>query len=215
MPITTFTTNWATSYTNTTTGHTVTVGTSKMQKFKVGDEVKWVKFVSVPYIALSEEHFKLRLGKKLKITGFDSSYKAFRTSSEFGDYWIPESQLQLWEEPNPMSKLNLKTFTREVSCISPEAEQIASEILEFVTKNKQIGFGLDEFNQIKGKFKQIQTLIKDYHEEDEVDYIQEQIKEILSIMSKFVKAQTKEALLKKAAMEELKQQVKIKDNVPF
>ena len=187
----------------------------KMQKFKVGDEVKWVKFTSVPYIALSEEHFKLRLGKKLKITGFDSSYKAFRTSSEFGDYWIPGSQLQLWEEPNPISKLNLKTFTREVSCISPEAEQIASEILEFVTKNKQIGFGLDEFNQIKVKFKQIQTLIKDYHEEDEVDYIQEQIKEILSIMSRFVKAQTKEALLKKAAMEELKQQVKIKDNVPF
>lgn len=187
-----------------------------MPKFKVGDEVKWVKFVSVPYIALSEEHFKLRLGKKLKITGFDSTYHCYRTVCDLGgDYWIPGSQLQLWEEPNLMSKLNLKAFTREVSCISPEAEQIASEILEFVTKNKQIGFGLDEFNQIKVKFKQIQTLIKDYHEEDEVDYIQEQIKEILSIMSRFVKAQTKEALLKKAAMEELKQQVKIKDNVPF
>ena len=111
----------------------------KMQKFKIGDEVKWVKFASVPYIALSEEHFNARLGKKLKITGFDSTYHCYRTVCDLGgDYWIPGSQLQLWEEPNPMSKLNLKTFTREVSCISPEAEQIASEILEFVTKNKQI-----------------------------------------------------------------------------
>lgn len=213
MPITT--SSSITDYIGSQTVTNTQVGTSKMQKFKVGDEVKWVKFASVPFLTLSIEHFNLRLGKKLKIIGFDSSYRAYRTSSEFGDYWIPEKQLQLWEEPNPMSKLNLKTFTREVSCISPEAEQIASEILEFVTKNKQIGFGLDEFNQIKVKFKQIQTLIKDYHEEDEVDYIKEQIKEILSIMSKFVKAQTKEALLKKAAMEELKQQVKIKDNVPF
>lgn len=224
MPITTFTTNWATSYTNTTTGHTVTVGHSKMPKFKAGDIVRWVTFPKVSpssiQIFVTEAAYNERFGRDLVIETYSADSDAYKTrykESNLGGYWIPANCLVLISEAylDFMAKINFQVFIRELRGLSVEASKVAEQCFVQCENYQRSGLGLDQFNEIKGYFKTIQKLIENHPEEDELEYIKDQIKDILSILSKAVKAQTKEETMKQMYMEELKKNVKVKDKVPF
>lgn len=224
MPITTFTTNWATSYTNTTTGHTVTVGNSKMPKFKAGDIVRWVTFPKVSssskHVFVTESAYNERIGKDLVIETYSADSDAYRTKykgAKLGGYWIPANCLVLISgaEIDFMAKLNFQVFIRELRGLSVEASKVAEQCFDQCKVYQRSGLGLDQFNEIKGYFKTIQKLIENHPEEDELEYIKDQIKDILSILSKAVKARTKEENAKQMYMEELKKNVNVKDTVPF
>lgn len=213
-------TSWP-SLTNIITGHTVTAGNSKMPKFKTGDIVRWVNYPkSSEPIFVSPEAYKERVGKDLVVELYDLNSDAYRTyyrGTKQGGYWIPAKCLVLISgaEIDFMAKVNFQVFIRELRSLSVEASKVAEQCFDQCKVYQRSGLGLDQFNEIKGYFKTIQKLIENHPEEDELEYIKDQIKDILSILSKAVKAQTKEETTKQMYMEELKKNVKVKDKVPF
>lgn len=209
----------ATSYTNTTTGHTVTVGNSKMPKFKVGDIVRWVTFPNKSNdIFVTKSAYNERFGKDLVVEGYDPNsdgYKTYYKGTKQGGYWIPAKCLVLISEMylDFMAKINFQVFIRELRSLSVEASKVAEQCFVQCENYQRSGLGLDQFNEIKGYFKTIQKLIANHPEEDELEYIKDKMKYILSILSKSVKARTKIELEKKEYMEALR--AKVEDEVPF
>jgi len=130
-------------------------------------------------------------------------------------YWIPAKCLVLISEAylDFMAKINFQVFIRELRSLSIEASKVAEQCFDQCKVYQRSGLGLDQFNEIKGYFKTIQKLIANHPEEDELEYIKDQIKDILSILSKAVKARTKIELEKKEYMEALR--AKVEDTVPF
>ena len=224
MPITTSTNyvNWAnlvTMYGIDTTTNSSPVGKPKMPKFKVGDIVKWVSYPTENknfYVDLGS--FAFRTGKKLTVvvcTGNSCGTKInIKDQNEF-DYWIPNDCLELADpfEEDLMAKTNYTTFVQELGCLSREAAEVANNINLKVKVDPKLGLSIEHFNEIKAQFKVIQKLIANHPEEDELEYIKDQMKDILSILSKSVKARTKIELEKKEYMEVLR--AKIEDKVPF
>ena len=194
---------------------------SKMPKFKVGDIVRWVNYPkSSEPTFVSPEAYKERVGKDLVVELYDLNSDAYRTyykGTKQGGYWIPAKCLVLISgaEIDFMAKVNFQVFIRELRGLSIEASKVAEQCFDQCKVYQRSGLGLDQFNEIKGYFKTIQKLIENHPEEDELEYIKDQIKDILSILSKAVKAQTKEETTKQMYMEELKKNVKVKDKVPF
>lgn len=192
-----------------------------MPKFKTGDIVRWVNYPkSSQPIFVSPEAYKERVGKDLVVELYDLNSDAYRTyykGTKQGGYWIPAKCLVLISgaEIDFMAKVNFQVFIRELRGLSIEASKVAEQCFDQCKVYQRSGLGLDQFNEIKGYFKTIQKLIENHPEEDELEYIKDQIKDILSILSKAVKAQTKEETTKQMYMEELKKNVKVKDKVPF
>lgn len=192
-----------------------------MPKFKSGDIVRWVTFPNISNaIFVTESAYNERFGKDLVVELYDPKSDGYRTyykGTKQGGYWIPAKCLVLISgaELDFMAKVNFQVFIRELRGISVEASKVAEQCFDQCKVYQRSGLGLDQFNEIKGYFKTIQKLIENHPEEDELEYIKDQIKEILSILSKAVKAQTKEETKKQMYMEELKKNVKVKDKVPF
>lgn len=192
-----------------------------MPKFKAGDIVRWVNYPkSSQPVFISPEAYKERVGKDLVVEFYDLNSDAYRTyykGTKQGGYWIPAKCLVLISgaEIDFMAKVNFQVFIRELRGLSIEASKVAEQCFDQCKVYQRSGLGLDQFNEIKGYFKTIQKLIENHPEEDELEYIKDQIKDILSILSKAVKAQTKEETMKQMYMEELKKNVKVKDKVPF
>lgn len=191
----------------------------KMPKFKTGDIVRWVNYPkSSEPIFVSPEAYKERVGKDLVVELYDLNSDAYRTyyrGTKQGGYWIPANCLALVSgaEIDFMAKVNFQVFIRELRGISVEASKVAEQCFDQCKVYQRSGLGLDQFNEIKGYFKIIQKLIENHPEEDELEYIKDQIKDILSILSKAVKARTKIELEKKEYMEALR--AKVEDKVPF
>lgn len=195
-----------------------------MPKFKAGDIVRWVSYPklssSSKHVFVTEAAYKERWGKDLIIEAYSADSDAYRTNyrgAKLGGYWIPANCLVLIFEAylDFMAKINFQVFIRELRGLSVEASKVAEQCFDQCKVYQRSGLGLDQFNEIKGYFKTIQKLIEKHPEEDELEYIKDQIKDMLSILSKAVKAQTKEETIKQMYMEELKKNVKIKDTVPF
>lgn len=224
MPITTSTNyvNWAnlaTMYGIDTTTNSSPVGKPKMPKFKVGDIVKWVSYPTENktfYVDLGS--FAFRTGKKLTVvvcTGNSCGTKINIKDQNEYEYYIPNECLELADpfEEDLMAKTNYTTFVQELGCLSREAAEVANNINLKVKVDPKLGLSIEHFNEIKAQFKVIQKLIANHPEEDELEYIKDQMKDILSILSKSVKARTKIELEKKEYMEVLR--AKIEDKVPF
>lgn len=224
MPITTSTNyvNWAnlaTMYGIDTTTNSSPVGKPKMPKFKVGDIVKWVSYPTENknfYVDLGS--FAFRTGKKLTVvvcTGNSCGTKINIKDQNEYEYYIPNECLELADpfEEDLMAKTNYTTFVQELGCLSREAAEVANNINLKVKVDPKLGLSIEHFNEIKAQFKVIQKLIANHPEEDELEYIKDQMKVILSILSKSVKARTKIELEKKEYMEALR--AKVEDKVPF
>lgn len=190
-----------------------------MPKFKAGDIVRWVNYPkSSENIFVSPEAYKERMGKDLIVEFYDAKSDAYRTyyrGTRQGGYWIPNDCLELADqfEEDLMAKTNYTTFVQELGCLSREAAEVAKNINLTVKVDPKLGLSIEHFNEIKAQFKVIQKLIANHPEEDELEYIKDQMKVILSILSKSVKARTKIELEKKEYMEALR--AKVEDTVPF
>jgi len=224
LPITTSTNyvNWAnlaTMYGIDTTTNSSPVGKPKMPKFKVGDIVKWVSYPTEnKNFYVDPGSFAFRTGKKLTVvvcTGNSCSTKINIKDQNEYEYYIPNECLELADpfEEDLMAKTNYTTFVQELGCLSREAAEVANNINLKVKVDPKLGLSIEHFNEIKAQFKVIQKLIANHPEEDELEYIKDQMKDILSILSKSVKARTKIELEKKEYMEILR--AKIEDKVPF
>lgn len=224
MPITTSTNyvNWAnlaTMYGIDTTTNSSPVGKPKMPKFKVGDIVKWVSYPTENknfYVDLGS--FAFRTGKKLTVvvcTGNSCGTKINIKDQNEYEYYIPNECLELADpfEEDLMAKTNYTTFVQELGCLSREAAELARNLNIKIKVDSKLGLSIEHFNEIKAQFKVIQKLIANHPEEDELEYIKDQMKVILSILSKSVKARTKIELEKKEYMEALR--AKVEDKVPF
>ena len=191
----------------------------KTSKFKVGDIVKWVSYPTENknfYVDLGS--FAFRTGKKLTVvvcTGKSCGTKINIKDQNEYEYYIPNECLELADpfEEDLMAKTNYTTFVQELGCLSREAAEVANNINLKVKVDPKLGLSIEHFNEIKAQFKVIQKLIANHPEEDELEYIKDQMKVILSILSKSVKARTKIELEKKEYMEALR--AKIEDKVPF
>lgn len=191
----------------------------KMSKFKVGDIVKWVSYPKeITGIFVDKTSFVFRTGKKLTVVSTNGTACGtkinIKDQNEF-DYWIPNDCLELADpfEEDLMAKTNYTTFVQELGCLSREAAEVAKNINLKVKVDPKLGLSIEHFNEIKAQFKVIQKLIANHPEEDELEYIKDQMKYILSILSKSVKARTKIELEKKEYMEALR--AKVEDKVPF
>lgn len=191
----------------------------KMPKFKVGDIVKWVRYpTEITEIFIDKTSFVNRKGKKLTVVSTNSTACGtkinIKDQNEF-DFWIPNDCLELADpfEEDLMAKTNYTTFVQELGCLSREAAEVAKNINLKVKVDPKLGLSIEHFNEIKAQFKVIQKLIANHPEEDELEYIKDQMKVILSILSKSVKARTKIELEKKEYMEALR--AKVEDKVPF
>lgn len=190
-----------------------------MSKFKVGDIVKWVRYPKeTKNIFVDPGSFAFRTGKKLTVVSFNSvscgTKINIKNQNEF-DYWIPIDCLELADpfEEDLMAKTNYTTFVQELGCLSREAAELARNLNIKIKVDPKLGLSIEHFNEIKAQFKVIQKLITNHPEEDELEYIKDQMKYILSILSKSVKARTKIELEKKEYMEALR--AKVEDKVPF
>ena len=192
-----------------------------MPKFKVGDIVKWVRYPETQQIGfVDKQSYNLRIGKLLTITNYSPTHNSCGTKINIKDqneyeYYIPNECLELADpfEEDLMAKTNYTTFVQELGCLSREAAEVANNINLKVKVDPKLGLSIEHFNEIKAQFKVIQKLIANHPEEDELEYIKDQMKDILSILSKSVKARTKIELEKKEYMEVLR--AKIEDKVPF
>lgn len=195
-----------------------------MPKFKVGDIVKWVRYPTEnKNFYVDPGSFAFRTGKKLTVVSTNGTACGtkinIKDQNEF-DYWIPNDCLELADpfeedlfEEDLMAKTNYTTFVQELGCLSREAAEVAKNINLTVKVDPKLGLSIEHFNEIKAQFKVIQKLIANHPEEDELEYIKDQMKYILSILSKSVKARTKIELEKKEYMEALR--AKVEDEVPF
>lgn len=190
-----------------------------MPKFKVGDIVKWVRYPKEnKNFYVDPGSFAFRTGKKLTVVSCNSNSCGtkinIKDQNEF-DYWIPNDCLELADpfEEDLMAKTNYTTFVQELGCLSREAAEVAKNINIKIKVDPKLGLSIEHFNEIKAQFKVIQKLIANHPEEDELEYIKDQMKVILSILSKAVKARTKIELEKKEYMEALR--AKVEDKVPF
>ena len=191
----------------------------KMPKFKSGDIVRWVTFPNTSNgILVTKSAYNERFGKDLVVEMYDPNsdvYKTYYKGTKQGGYWIPAKCLVLISEAylDLMAKTNYTTFVQELGCLSREAAEVAKNINLTVKVDPKLGLSIEHFNEIKAQFKVIQKLIANHPEEDELEYIKDQMKYILSILSKSVKARTKIELEKKEYMEALR--AKVEDKVPF
>ncbi len=190
-----------------------------MPKFKVGDIVKWVRYpTEITEIFIDKISFVSRIGKKLTVVNISKNSCGtkinIKDQNEF-DYWIPNDCLELADpfKEDLMAKTNYTTFVQELGCLSREAAEVANNINLKVKVDPKLGLSIEHFNEIKAQFKVIQRLIANHPEEDGLEYIKDQMKDILSILSKSVKARTKIELEKKEYMEALR--AKVEDKIPF
>lgn len=190
-----------------------------MPKFKVGDIVKWVRYPTEnKNFYVDPGSFAFRTGKKLTVVSCASNSCGtkinIKDQNEY-DYWIPNDCLELADpfEEDLKAKTNYTTFVQELGCLSREAAELARNLNIKIKVDPKLGLSIEHFNEIKAQFKVIQKLIANHPEEDELEYIKDQMKYILSILSKAVKARTKIELEKKEYMEALR--AKVEDKVPF
>lgn len=177
-----------------------------MPKFKVGDIVKWVAYPKeITGIFLDKISFASRKGKKLTVVGINNNCCGTKINIKDQNehiYWIPDICLELVDpfEEDLMAKTNYTTFVQELGCLSREAAELARNLNIKIKVDSKLGLSIKHFNEIKAQFKVIQKLIAEHPEEDELEYIKDQMKYILLILSKSVKARTK---------------IELEDKVPF